>query len=157
MPMTMSDEGRRKLGELEGMRLTVYKDVAGFPTIGVGHLLTKDERSSGKIWINGEAVRYADGLTEQQALDLLAQELMIFEEAVSKAVSVPLTQNQFDALVSFSYNVGATAFRNSTLLKLLNKRIYPAVPAQLRRWVYAGGKKCKGLINRREKEVEMWG
>jgi lysozyme len=156
MAMTMSEEGKRKLAEWEGMRLTVYKDVAGFPTIGVGHLLTKDERSSGKIFINGEAVRYAGGLTEQQALDLLAQELTVFEEAVSKAVTVPLTQNQFDALVSFSYNVGLNAFKNSTLLKLLNQGKYAEVPAQLRRWIYAGGKKCKGLVNRREKEVEMW-
>jgi hypothetical protein len=51
---------------------------------------------------------------------------------------------------------GAAAFRNSTLLKLLNKRIYPAVPAQLRRWIYAGGRKRTGIVNRREKEIEMW-
>ncbi len=156
MAMTMSEGGKRKLAEWEGIRLTAYKDVAGYPTIGAGHLLTKDERSSGKIFIGGEAVPYAGGLTEQQALGLLAQELMIFEQAVSKGVTVPLTQNQHDALVCFAYNIGPNAFRHSTLLKLLNNRNYAAVPKQLRRWIYSGGKKLKGLINRREKEVEMW-
>lgn len=156
MPKTMSEEGRKKLAEWEGVRLTLYMDVAGYSTIGVGHLLTKDELSSGKIWIAGQPVRYAGGLTQQHALDLLAQELKSFEDAINQAVTVPLAQNQFDALVSFSYNVGAGAFKNSTLLKLLNQRQYDQVPNQLRRWIFAGGKKRVGLINRRNKEIEMW-
>ena len=156
MAMTISEEGRRKLGELEGLRLKVYKDVAGFPTIGVGHLLTKDELSSGKILIAGEPVKYGEGITEEEALALLGQDVQATEKAVGEAVSVPLTQNQFDVLVCFAYNIGPNAFRNSTLLKLLNQGQYAAVPTQLRRWIYSGGKKRKGLINRREKEVEMW-
>ena len=156
MTMTMSENGRKKLAEWEGVRLTTYRDVAGYLTIGVGHLLTKDELSSGKIWIAGAPIRYADGLTDRQALNLLAQELKGFEGAVNRGVIVPLPQNRFDALVSFSYNVGAGAFQKSTLLKLLNEGKDDQVPIQLRRWVYAGGEKRSGLIHRRENEIKLW-
>lgn len=69
--MKMSDKGKQLLADWEGLELKLYKDVAGLPTIGVGHLLTRSELTSGKIIINSVAVRYADGITKQQALDLL--------------------------------------------------------------------------------------
>jgi lysozyme len=75
---------------------------------------------------------------------------------VNESVTVPLNQNQFDALVSFSFNVGDNAFRGSTLLKLLNQGQYDQVPAQLRRWVRDNGHVVQGLINRREKEIVLW-
>jgi len=154
--MRMSSEGMKKLITWEGMETHLYEDVAGLKTIGVGHLLTRDELSSGKIWIKGSAVKYQNGLTEQQVYDLLEQDLESFEDAVHNLVKVELNQNQFDALVSFSFNVGVNAFKNSTLLKRLNKGQYHEVPEQLLRWVYSGGKKVKGLVNRRDNEITLW-
>ncbi len=154
--MNISENGTKLLAEWEGVRLSVYNDVAGLPTIGVGHLLTKEEIESKKIAIDGQIVDYTQGLTRQQVLDLLAQDLGRFEEAVRKAVQVPLNQNQFDALVSFAFNVGTQAFKGSTLVKVLNQGHFGDVPAQLRRWVKAGGKTAEGLVNRRENEINLW-
>lgn len=154
--MRMSERGKRLLAEWEGSKPHVYLDVKGLPTIGVGHLLTKDELTSGKLYIKGVALDHRNGLTAQQAIDLLEQDLIEFENTITGAVVVPLNQNQFDALVSFSFNVGSTAFTNSTLLKLLNQGLYQEVPAQLRRWVYGANKVIPGLVNRREKEIALW-
>lgn len=154
--MNISESGKKLLAQWEGFKRTVYKDVAGLPTIGVGHLLTRNELSSGKIIIANETVRYNDGLTEQQVYDLLDQDLDPAEGVVNESVRVSLSQNQFDALVSFAFNVGTSAFRNSTLLKRLNAGEYAEVPAQLRRWVHAGGKTVKGLVIRRNHEIELW-
>jgi lysozyme len=87
---------------------------------------------------------------------LLGQDLEGAERTVNEAVTVPLNQNQFDALVSFTFNVGNGAFRGSTLLKLLNQRQYDQVPTQLRRWVMDNGHVVQGLVNRREKEIALW-
>ena len=139
--MNISDKGKRLLAQWEGSEPHVYRDVAGLPTIGVGHLLTQDELSSGKIYIDGEPVRYGEGLTEDQIIALLGQDLERFENCVTDHVQVDLTQNQFDALVSFAFNVGVTAFRNSTLLRRLNQGDYDEVPNQMRRWVHSGGQR----------------
>ena len=152
----MSQNGTKLLAEWEGLRTEVYDDAAGLPTIGVGHLLTKNERDTGRITIKGQAVDYQQGLSEQQVLDLLAQDLERFEAAVNDGVQVALNQNQFDALVSFAFNVGRQAFKSSTLLKKLNQGLYDEVPAQLRRWNKAGGNVIQGLVNRREKEIALW-
>ncbi|MFL6212708.1 MAG: lysozyme [Blastocatellia bacterium] len=154
--MQMSAHGLTLLEQWEGFKLKLYKDSAGLPTIGVGHLLTKSELTSGKIIINGVPVKYADGLTEQQVTDLLAQDVKPASAAVTKNVKVPLNQNQFDALVSFSFNVGIAAFTGSTLLKVLNQKQYDDVPAQLLRWTRAGGKVVQGLVNRRNNEIKLW-
>ncbi len=141
--MRMSERGLAKLKEWEGCILHVYKDAAGLPTIGVGHLIHHNED-------------YSKGLTEEQALDLLASDLIRFEAVVNNEVKVPLSQSQFDTLVSFTFNVGCQAFRDSTLLKKLNAGDYDAVPNQLMRWTKAGGKQCNGLIARRENECKLW-
>lgn len=154
--MRVGQAGKQLFKEWEGLRTHVYLDSGGEPTIGIGHLLTRDERASGKIWINGQPVRYANGLTEKQCWDLLDQDLDIAESAVNDRVIVPLTQNQFDALVSFAFNVGAEAFRKSTLVRVLNQGQYDQVPTQLRRWVRDNGSVVPGLVNRREKEVSLW-
>jgi lysozyme len=155
-PRVMSEKGRELLATWEGLELKVYKDVAGLPTIGVGHLLTQSERASGNVEINGKPVKYADGITKKQALDLLGQDLIGTEKAINDAVAVALTDNQFDTLVSFTFNVGASAFRNSTLLKNLNHGMYDEVPAQLKRWVFAGGQQVRGLEVRRQNEINLW-
>jgi lysozyme len=152
----MSQHGLELLEQWEGFKSEVYKDSAGLPTIGVGHLLTKSELSSGKIVINGVAVSYANGLTDQQVTNLLAQDVKPAEQCVNSGVKVSLNQDQFDALVSFTFNVGGGAFTNSTLLKVLNQGKYDQVPDQLRRWTRSGGKVVQGLVNRRENEIKLW-
>jgi len=151
-----SENGLRLLKQWEGSRSVMYRDAAGLPTIGVGHLLTRSEMTSGKIVIKNQPVRYATGLSEQQIIDLLAQDVRPAALCVQTYVLVPLNQNQFDALVSFVFNVGQGAFRGSTLLKLLNQRQYAAVPDQLRRWTRAGGQVIHGLQFRRENEIKLW-
>lgn len=152
----ISRDGLRHLVRSEGSRSKMYRDIAGYKTIGVGHLLTQSELSSGKIIINGQSVKWSAGLTEAQILDLLDQDVGRFEDAVRKNVTVPLKQHQFDTLVSFSFNVGTGAFRKSTLLKVLNAKKYDQVPSQLMRWNRAGGRVVRGLTKRREREVELW-
>ena len=154
--MRMSVLGRQALIEMEGSECIAYRDSAGLPTIGCGHLLTKDELSSGKLLIDSVSVKWKDGLTGSQVEALLAQDIAPVENAVTAAVKVPLHEDQFDALVCFAFNVGTGAFRNSNLLRKLNAGNYAAVPAQLRRWVHAGGEVVAGLANRREKEVALW-
>jgi len=140
----------------EGVREQMYFDSAGLPTIGCGHLLTRDELRSGKIRIGQEFVKYENGLTHLQIDQLLHQDLQISEEAVNDNVVVGLTQHQFDAICSFVFNVGTTAFINSTLLKVLNSKDFDAVQNQLRRWNKSGGRIVAGLINRREKEISLF-
>jgi lysozyme len=152
----ISNNGVDFLINVEGTKLHVYLDSVGFPTIGTGHLLTKSELSSGKIKINGIFVRYKNGMTYDQAGTLLQQDLESVINIVNHLVKVELTQNQFDALVSFTYNVGKNAFENSTLLKLLNQGFYDEVPIQMLRWNKAGGRIVKGLTNRRNAEIELW-
>jgi lysozyme len=156
MKMQVSQRGKELLAQWEGIECKVYKDSAGLPTIGVGHLLTRDELTSGKIVICGQPTKYANGLTQQNVMDLLDQDLNTFEEIVNTSVKLDLAQHQFDALVAFTFNVGANAFKSSTLLKVLNQGRFGEVPEQLRRWVFAGGQKVSGLANRREKEIQLW-
>ncbi len=155
IPLRMSEKGLELLTQWEGFKTKRYKDSAGLWTIGVGHQLTRSERSSGKILIKGEAVRYLNGLTHQQVIDLLSQDVGPVELVV-RTHTKDLTQNQFDSLVSFTFNVGNRAFEKSTLLKKVQAGAFQEVPAQFRRWVYSGGRKVKGLVNRRENEIKLW-
>ena len=154
--MQMSQHGLSLLEQWEGFKLQVYRDSAGLPTIGVGHLLTRSELTSGKIVIGGVPVKYSGGLTQQQVNDLLAQDVQPAAQAVNGGVKVALNQNQFDALTSFTFNVGINAFKGSTLLRLLNQSQYDQVPAQLLRWTRAGGQVVPGLLNRRQNEIKLW-
>ena len=156
MSLKMSDHGRKLLAQWEGFETQVYRDVKGLETIGVGHLLTAGEKSSRRLDINGELIDYSTGISEQQVYDLLGQDLQRFEAAVNDHVKVDLDQNQFDALVSFSFNVGVAAFKSSTLLQRLNDRDFDDVPNQLNRWNKAGGKVVQGLVNRRNNEIKLW-
>lgn len=145
--MNMSDHGLDLLKEWEGCVLKPYKDSGGKWTIGVGHLITTEEKKSGKF--NG-------AITMEEALDLLACDIQPAEYVVNDAVKVSLTQNQFDALVSFAFNCGCMAFRHSTLCALLNQGQYDQVPVQLLRWNKVGGKVCDGLVKRRACEIKLW-
>lgn len=154
--VTLSTAGKRHLIEVEGLRLHVYLDAAGLPTIGVGHLLTKDELSSGKIKLGRSTLDYRKGLTREQCLDMLDADLSVTCATIEKLVRVPLTESQTDALISFVFNVGSRAFQKSTLLKELNKGHYSAIPEQMKRWIYAGGVAVLGLRKRRDAEIALW-
>ena len=126
----------------ESLRLKAYLDVRGILTIGYGH--TGPEVVQGLIW------------TQQQALQALQEDVSWAVNAVAKAVTVPLLQNQFDALVSFTFNVGAGAFEGSTLLHLLNAANFVGTSEQFAHWVYAGTMLSSGLVNRRKTEAAMF-
>ena len=157
--MKMSPQGRAVLTRLEGGRRTqMYKDVAGLATIGVGHLLTRSELTSGKIVITGTPTKWVAGISVESVDRLFSQDLERFEGVVSAALA-PIggfTASQFDALVSFTFNVGTSAFLGSTLLKKVRARLFGEIPAQLERWVYSGGRRIQGLVNRRVFEIRMW-
>jgi len=152
----MSQRGIMLLKTVEGCSRFVYEDQGGYPTIGIGHLLTRTENMTGKIYIDGEPVYYHQGLTDQQCIALLKQDLAVPVEAINDAVIVDLNQNQFDALVCFVFNIGCGNFRRSTLLRVLNSGNYDQVPAQMRLWAYVGGNVSKGLQKRREAEIKLW-
>lgn len=154
--MKIDQAGIEFIKSAEGVKNFVYADSAGLPTIGVGHLLTQDELTNGKIHIDGKSHKYHDGLPDDVIDRLLLRDLHIAELVVNSNVKVKLTQNQYNALVSFAFNVGVGAFRKSTLLRLLNNSDYESVPDQMRRWILSAGRQIQGLKNRREKEVKLW-
>ena len=144
------------LERLEGLSNVVYVDSAHKKTIGIGHLLSAEELLTSKIRINGQYIDYSLGITTKQCYDLCRQDLERFCEAVDEIIDVDLSQNQFDALVIFCFNVGINSFRESTLVKLLNQGEYDNVPDQLLRWNKARGVVVHGLTNRRKAEIKLW-
>ena len=99
---------------------------------------------------------FRQGITEAEVENLLRQDVATAERAVLRLIHVPLTDEQFDALVSFTYNLGSGALQRSTLRRVINRHHHADVPRQLRRWVYAGGRKLKGLVRRREAEARCY-
>jgi lysozyme len=141
--MQLSQAGLSLLKQCEGLRLYVYKDIAGIPTIGYGHRLLKTDS-------------YPNGITEEQAETILQNDLASTEGALTRLVKVPLTQGQFDALVDFTFNLGAARLAGSTLLRLLNAGQYDEASSQLRRWDHSGPVEVEQLKNRRESEYKLW-
>lgn len=139
--MHISNNGLNLIKEFEGCKLTAYKCPAGVWTIGYGH--TKDVKQGMKI-------------TSKQAEQLLVNDLKTYESYVSKYVKVKLNQNQFDALVSFTFNCGGGALKSSTLLKKLNKGYYTGAANELLRWNKANGKILAGLTRRRKAEKALF-
>lgn len=154
--MNLSQQGKDFIIGLENVELKAYKDSSGLWTIGIGHLLTRDELTSGKIEIRETLIKYRDGLTKQKVFDLFEQDIRIYIDAVAGLIYKRLSQNQFESLVSFTFNVGIGAFRNSILRKKVNDYKFKDVPTEFRRWIYSGGKIVKGLKNRREAEIKLW-
>lgn len=154
--MKISAKGIELLSNWEGKKNEIYLDASGYPTIGVGHLLTKDELSSNTIIIDGIRVDYSFGLTNKQIERLLIQDLKKIEDTVNKLIIVDINQNQYDSIIIFVFNIGINAFKTSTFLKLLNTKKFEQLPYQFSRWNKSGGKILKGLINRREKEVQLF-
>jgi lysozyme len=139
-----SDKGVALIKAHEGKRLSAYTCPGGVLTIGYGHT-----SAAGKP----DVVR-GMRITEREAEDILRRDLSRFEARVNRLVKVPLTQSQFDALVSFDFNTGA--LHSSTLLKRLNEGRYSNIPAQLMRWTKGGGRELPGLVRRRRDEAELW-
>jgi len=137
-----SPTGRAMIASFEGLRLTAYQDIVGVWTIGYGH--------------TGPDVKPGLAITRQQADQLLVNDLARFERGVNALVTVRLNQNQFDALVSFSYNLGLSSLQSSTLLRLLNAGNFQAAADQFPRWNRAGGKEVAGLTRRRAEERKLF-
>jgi lysozyme len=143
---TISDVGVDLISGFEDTRFKAYDDGVGVWTIGTGTT----------VYPNGVRVKQGDTCTLDQAKAYFKHDLAKFEKAVNSSVIVPLTQNQFDALVSLTYNIGAGAFKGSTLLKLLNKGDYQGAADQFPAWKKAGGKVLPGLVRRREAERALF-
>ena len=149
-PTALSKEGAAFIARFEGFRGQLYNDAAGHATIGYGHLVHHGP-------IDGsEPAEFRKGISQERALELLQADAANAAAEIARSVKVPLEQHQFDALVSFAFNVGNGAFRESTLLRLLNEGRYDAVEAQLARWNKAGGKTLQGLVNRRAAEAKLF-
>ncbi len=151
-PTVLSPEGAAFIARFEGFRAKLYNDPATPPnaTIGFGHLV-----HAGPI-DGSEPAELKQGITKQQALALLQTDCAGAAAAVSSCVKVPLNQQQFDALVSFTFNLGAGNLQQSTLLKKLNAGDYDAVPSELARWVHAGKNVLPGLVTRRAAEGTLF-
>lgn len=157
MARCISKKGLAFIEDREGKEHEVYLDSARLPTIGIGHLLKKDELHSGKVIIGGHPVKYRNGLTDDEIYELLDQDLDGFEEVVNDVLDRKPTQHEFDALVSLTMNIGAGAFAGSTLLKRINAGAERAeIERQWKRWKYAGGRIINGLIIRRKYEVALY-
>lgn len=139
--MQLGAAGKRLIQSFEALRLKAYPDEAGIPTIGWGHT---------------RGVKLGDTCTVEQASAWFAEDAQEAIGTVNRAVSAPLTQNQFDALVAFTFNVGGPRAEKSTLLRMVNAENYAGAAQQFGRWVYSGGHVSNGLIRRRAAERALF-
>lgn len=145
--MTISPAGIALISAAERCLLRAYPDEGGIWTIGFGTTHYPD----------GQPVKMGDTCTVEQAQEWLSHDVTKTEVGVSEAVRVPLSQNQFDALVSLAYNIGLGAFRGSTLLKLLNAGCAELAAKQFTLWNKVDGKPSSGLLRRRVMEQARFG
>lgn len=136
--------GRFRQSSKKVKRVSFIGNCEGYyPTIGYGHVVKDDED-------------FSAGIDEAKGEELLRQDAQIAERAVLRLINVPLTDGQFDALVSFTYNLGGGALQRSTLRSKVNREEHAEVPEQFLRWVWAGERKLKGLVRRRAAEVKVY-
>jgi GH24 family phage-related lysozyme (muramidase) len=129
----------------EGFRPQAYQDSVGVWTIGYG-----------TTRINGQPVKEGMTITEDQALQLVQQEVNKLWSQIEQITKVSLNENQMNALVDFAYNLGFNSLKNSTLMRLVNESKFEEAANQFPRWVYAGGKVLPGLVKRREAERQLF-
>jgi lysozyme len=139
--MKTGTKGIELIKHFEGCELEAYKCAAGVWTIGYGHI---------------KGVTPESVITQEQAEQMLVEELNEYEGYINDMVTTPLSQNQFDALVSWVYNLGGGNLKASTLLKVVNQGEFDGVPAQIMRWNKAGGKVLEGLTRRRQAEADLF-
>lgn len=145
--VAISQRGVEFISQWEGFSSKPYRDGGGVPTIGYGATHYPD----------GRRVTMMDKpITKEEGIALLKDMLVIYEEALNALTVVPLNQAQYDALMSFIYNVGITQFERSTLRKLLNDGRYYAAAQELTKWVKDNGKTVNGLVRRRKAEKELF-
>lgn len=138
-----SPMGEQLVMHFEGYSPYPYKDAAGYPTIGYGHLITPTSR-------------YSIPLLPDEAKKLLRSDLKKASKGVNRQVNVPLAQHRADAVISFTFNLGEGALQKSTLRKRINANRHEDVPNELSKWVYADGKKLTGLVRRRQAEAVLY-
>lgn len=139
--MQTSEAGISLIKRFEGCRLKAYSDIVGVYTIGYGHT---------------GGVKLGTIITEEEAEALLKRDLKRFELSIARLITRRLTQNQFDALVSFCFNLGAGALQRSTLRQKINRMEDSEVPAEFMKWSKAGGRVVPGLLRRRKAEAEFY-
>ena len=139
--MKTGEKGIDLITHFEGCYLDAYKDAVGIPTIGYGHI---------------KNVHMGMTITQEQAIEFLKEDLAEAENAVEHYVNVDINQDQFDALVSWVFNLGSGNLSASTMLKRINAKEWQDVPYQIQRWNKAGGKVLKGLVRRRAAEALLW-
>ena len=139
--MNISNEGLSLIKKFEGCELNSYKCAAGVPTIGYG---------------STHGIEMGMSISKARAEELLLEDISKFEDIVNESIKVSLSQNQFDAMVSWTFNLGGGNLKSSTLLKVLNGGDYEDVPNQIKRWNKANGKVLEGLIRRREAEALLF-
>lgn len=144
--MQTSEKGMALIKQFEGCKLTAYQDSVGVWTIGYGWTQPVD----------GKPIRAGMTIKQETAERLLKTGLVSYESDVSRLVKVVLTQGQFDALVSFTYNLGPRSLSTSTLLRKLNAGDYAGAADEFLRWNKAGGKVLNGLTRRREAERALF-
>jgi lysozyme len=133
--------------QFEGLRLTAYQDSGGVWTIGYGTT----------IYPNGERVSPGDTITSGQAESYFRNDLQRFAQGVEDLISVNINEKQFAALLSLAYNIGINAFRNSTILEMVNQNPNNEdIRGQFLRWVYVNGNVVQGLVNRRNQEANIY-
>ncbi len=139
----VSAAGLGLIKRFEGFQAKVYRCPAGYQTIGYGHLIRQGEN-------------FTDVLAKESALSLLLRDIAMVEDSLSKLISVPLQANQYDALASFTFNLGGGALQRSTLRRKVNRQEHDEVPGEFMKWIMADGRKMRGLYLRRQAEVELW-
>lgn len=139
--MKIGNKGLEMIKHFEGLELNAYKCAAGVWTIGYGHT---------------KGVQEGMVISEETANEMLVEELKEYENYINTLVTVELNQNQFDAMVSWVYNLGSSNLQASTLLKVLNAGNYEGVPEQIMRWNKAGGRVLEGLTRRRQAEADLF-
>lgn len=138
----ITQEGLDLIKSFEGFSPTVYLCSAGVPTIGYGHAIKRGEQFT--------------SISQEDAENILAKDVEVAEKGVLRLISVPLSDGQFDALVSFSFNLGTGALQRSTLRQKVNREEYTDASDEFLKWVRAGGRIVKGLVRRREAERRMF-
>jgi len=142
---TINQNGLDLIKSFEGWEACWYRDIAGYPTIGYGHLI-----KSGEPYYSGTCI------STDQGESILRSDVGVAETCVNNGVSVALNGNQFSALVSFTFNLGCGSFSSSTLLKRVNEGDFAQVCPELLRWNHAGGQVVAGLTRRRQAECDLF-
>jgi GH24 family phage-related lysozyme (muramidase) len=150
MARTLSARGAALIADHEGKVNRLYNDPVGHCTIGIGHLVHLGNCDG------SEPEEFKRDLNDQEVYDLFISDAGRYVDAVNRLVTVPLTQNQFDALVSFTFNLGEGALEESTLRRKLNAGDYEGAAAEFGKWVKAGGQILPGLVRRRKDEAELF-